>query len=188
MVGVDQPLMHGDAEHAAVKEMRRLDQIGMGIEMDQGERPMLLSVGFERGVAHEMVAAETERGHLGIGERIDLLDRRDPVLCASRKRDDVAGVDQAEAILEGIIVWPALIIEAEIAGLLADGARAEPRSRPVRRAGIEGDAIDRDIDSLELLAVRRAPETQRTLIGQAPEDRGWIDIFGRHRHTIVEIR
>jgi hypothetical protein len=45
---IDQAFLHCNAEHAAMKQMGRFDQIGAGIEMDQRQRTMFFGVGFER--------------------------------------------------------------------------------------------------------------------------------------------
>jgi hypothetical protein len=46
--------------------MGRFDQIGVGIEMDQRQRTMFFSVGFERRIAGQMISAEAKRGHVAV--------------------------------------------------------------------------------------------------------------------------
>ena len=62
---------------------------------------------------------------------------------APGERRDVTVVDQAESVLERIVVWPTLIISAHVAGLFADRTRAEPSAGAVRGASIERHAVDR---------------------------------------------
>src|SRR4051812_35019769 len=84
-----------------------------------------------------MVSAEVKRRDVAIGQVADgLLYRSHHVLCPPGKRHDVTVVDQAEPVLERIVVRPALIVDADEAGLFADRARAEPRPWAVRGARI----------------------------------------------------
>jgi hypothetical protein len=83
-----------------------------------------------------------------------------------------------ESVLERVVVWPALIVEADIAGLFPDRTRTEPRTGTVRCARVERHAIHRYVDAAEVLHIWCAPERHRTLVWEPAEDCGRIDMFG----------
>jgi hypothetical protein len=113
-------------EHAAVEEMRRFRQIGVGIEMNERQRAVPLGMSTKRGIAREVIPTEPQRRHVMIDElRHGFLNCRDHVFSTAREPQDIAAIDQAEAFLEGVVMRPAFVIEADVAGLFADRAGAE---------------------------------------------------------------
>jgi hypothetical protein len=147
--------------------------------MDQRERAMFFGVRPQCRIARKMISAQTQRGYVAFNQlRHGCLHRGDHILRAPWERHNVTVIDQTVSVFECIIVWPALIIQANVAGLLADRARAKPRTGTVRGARIERYPVNSNIDLANVLCVACAPERNQTLVRKPAQYCGGIDIFG----------
>ena len=121
--------------------------VGVRVEVDDGDRAARSrrpEVGQRAGV----VAADQERDDAGLDDRRDgRLDRRVAPLGVAGHDRDVAVVDARQDV-ERLDV-EVRVVRPEHHARGADGVRAEPAADPVRDAGVERDADDRDVDVLE---------------------------------------
>ena len=100
-----------------------------------------------------MIAADDDRPRTGIGHRADpRLDRFVAALDADRRRVHVADVGNIEPVERRNFLK--VVIGPDQRRLRPNLARPKPRAGSIRRAAIEGDTDDRNVESLRDL--RRA--------------------------------
>ena len=140
--------------------------VAVGVEVHQGERPEAGRVGPQQGQGDEVVAADGEHGGAGVEDVCRVaLDAGGDVGGAAVVQGAVSGVDDGDA--PGRIEAPRP--RRPPRELRRSGAH---RARPQTGAGavggreVEGDAGDRDVDSLEIAGVRPPQEAERTGVGR----------------------
>ncbi len=162
---VDVTVAHEPVHRRPVRDLDAEDLLAgirMGVEVDEGDRPVHRRNRLDVGLGDRVVAAEDDRDR---ARRDDLpddsLDRR--VIAGRIGGHDgrVTEVDDAELRDR---IEAGLQMRAWRAAGGANGARPEPGARPVGGEIVHRRADDRDVDSLELRGIlgrRQAGERQQ---------------------------
>src|SRR5690606_30966981 len=102
-IGIDNAVTHGPADEGAMVETLPVVGPGvlMGVELDEGERPVLGGVRPEQRPSHEMVAAEADEKGAGFDDLCRLLlDCRWCLLVVSVVEEAIAVVDNRKRVEE----------------------------------------------------------------------------------------
>lgn len=172
--GVEDAFLDGAAERGAVGVLGAevgVPGVQVGVEVEQGDRAVLLGHGAQQGQRDGVVAAEGHQAGAGVQEVVSGgLDGLDGLVDVEGVGGDVAGVRDLGEGEGGRVLGR--VVRAQQAGRLTDGVAAEAGAGAVGDAGVEGDADHRDVGRAHLVEAGQAGEGRRARVAG---DAGGVD-------------